>query len=88
MQKPKRAEQEGLRRPQHRYQRELEERQDEYETRTEWHRVYAWGNLANFAKTLRRAARQLEEDQVLGRSRKMSSASRSSTQSLRSTLPA
>ena len=24
----------------------------EYETRTEWHRVYAWGNLANFAKTL------------------------------------
>ena len=26
--------------------------QGEYETRTEWHRVYAWGNLANFAKTL------------------------------------
>jgi single-strand DNA-binding protein len=24
----------------------------EYETRTEWHRVYAWGNLATFAKTL------------------------------------
>ena len=24
----------------------------EYETRTEWHRVYAWGNLSNFAKTL------------------------------------
>jgi len=26
--------------------------QGEYETRTEWHRVYAWGNLATFAKTL------------------------------------
>ena len=26
--------------------------QGEYETRTEWHRVYAWGNLAIFAKTL------------------------------------
>ncbi len=24
----------------------------EYETRTEWHRVYAWSNLSNFAKTL------------------------------------
>lgn len=24
----------------------------EYDTRTEWHRVYAWGNLATFAKTL------------------------------------
>jgi single-strand DNA-binding protein len=24
----------------------------EYETRTEWHRVYAWGNLSNFAKAL------------------------------------
>src|ERR1700683_4569385 len=24
----------------------------EYETRTEWHRVYAWGNLSKFAKTL------------------------------------
>ena len=24
----------------------------EYETRTEWHRVYVYGNLANFAKTL------------------------------------
>ena len=26
----------------------------EYETRTEWHRVYAWSNLANFAKTLQK----------------------------------
>jgi single-strand DNA-binding protein len=26
----------------------------EYETPTEWHRVYAWGNLANFAKTLQK----------------------------------
>ena len=26
----------------------------EYETRTEWHRVYAWGNLSNFAKTLQK----------------------------------
>jgi single-strand DNA-binding protein len=24
----------------------------DYETRTEWHRVYAWSNLSNFAKTL------------------------------------
>jgi single-strand DNA-binding protein len=24
----------------------------DYETRTEWHRVYAWGNLSNFAKNL------------------------------------
>ena len=24
----------------------------EYETRTEWHRVYAWKNLAKFARTL------------------------------------
>jgi single-strand DNA-binding protein len=26
--------------------------QGECETRTEWHRVYAWGNLATIAKTL------------------------------------
>jgi single-strand DNA-binding protein len=26
----------------------------EYDTRTEWHRVYAWGNLTNFAKTLQK----------------------------------
>jgi single-strand DNA-binding protein len=26
----------------------------EYETRTEWHRVYAWRNLAKFARTLRK----------------------------------
>ena len=25
----------------------------DYETRTEWHRVYAWRNLSKFAKTLR-----------------------------------
>jgi len=24
----------------------------EYETRTEWHRVFAWSNLSKFAKTL------------------------------------
>ena len=28
--------------------------QGEYETRTEWHRVYVYGNLANFAKTLQK----------------------------------
>ena len=28
--------------------------QGEYETRTEWHRIYAWGNLANFAKSLQK----------------------------------
>jgi single-strand DNA-binding protein len=26
----------------------------DYETRTEWHRVYAWGNLSKFAKTLQK----------------------------------
>ena len=26
----------------------------EYETRTEWHRVYAWRNLSKFAKTLQK----------------------------------
>jgi single-strand DNA-binding protein len=26
----------------------------ECETRTEWHRGYAWGNLSNFAKTLQK----------------------------------
>jgi single-strand DNA-binding protein len=26
----------------------------EYETRTEWHRVYAWRNLSKFARTLQK----------------------------------
>ena len=26
----------------------------DYETRTEWHRVYAWRNLSQFAKTLQK----------------------------------
>jgi single stranded DNA-binding protein len=26
----------------------------DYETRTEWHRVYAWSNLSRFAKTLQK----------------------------------
>jgi len=26
----------------------------DYETRTEWHRVYAWNNLSKFAKTLQK----------------------------------
>ena len=26
----------------------------EYETRTEWHRVYAWSNLSNFARNLQK----------------------------------
>ena len=26
----------------------------EYETRTEWHRVYAWSNLSRFARTLQK----------------------------------
>jgi single-strand DNA-binding protein len=26
----------------------------EYETRTEWHRVFAWSNLTRFAKTLQK----------------------------------
>ena len=28
--------------------------QGEYESRTEWHRVYAWRNLSRFAKTLKK----------------------------------
>lgn len=27
----------------------------DYETRTEWHRIYAWSNLSKFARTLQRA---------------------------------
>lgn len=44
----------------------------DYETRTEWHRVYAWSNLSNFAKTLQKGQlitlegklkyREIEED--------------------------
>ena len=44
----------------------------DYETRTEWHRVYAWSNLSNFAKTLEKGQlvsvegkikyREVEED--------------------------
>ena len=26
----------------------------DYENRTDWHRVYAWSNLSNFAKTLQK----------------------------------
>jgi single-strand DNA-binding protein len=26
----------------------------DYDSRTEWHRVYAWGTLVNFAKTLQK----------------------------------
>ena len=26
----------------------------DYETRTEWHRIYAWRNLSKFAKTLQK----------------------------------
>jgi single-strand DNA-binding protein len=26
----------------------------DYETRTEWHRAYAWGNLSKFARTLQK----------------------------------
>jgi single-strand DNA-binding protein len=26
----------------------------DYETRTEWHRIFAWSNLAKFAKTLQK----------------------------------
>jgi single-strand DNA-binding protein len=44
----------------------------EYETRTEWHRVYAWNNLSKFARTLQKGQlitlegklkyREVEED--------------------------
>lgn len=32
----------------------IEARHPDYETRTEWHRVYAWSNLAKFAKTVQK----------------------------------
>jgi single stranded DNA-binding protein len=31
----------------------------EYETRTEWHRIFAWSNLSKFAKTLQRGSSSL-----------------------------
>jgi single-strand DNA-binding protein len=44
----------------------------EYETRSEWHRVYAWSNLSRFARTLQKGQlvtlegrlkyREIEED--------------------------
>jgi hypothetical protein len=40
-----------------RYQRELErERQHEYKTRTEWHRVICWNKLADWAGNLQKGA--------------------------------
>ena len=63
--------------------------QGEYETRTEWHRVYAWGNLATFAKTLLKGQLVSLEGKIsIARSKKPSRASRSSTPSPRSTLRA
>ena len=39
----------------------------DYETRTEWHRVYAWRNLSKFAKTLQKGQLIREvEDEVQG----------------------
>jgi hypothetical protein len=43
-----------VRRAQYRNPGKLEERQGYYETRTEWHRVYAWRSLSKFATTLQK----------------------------------
>jgi hypothetical protein len=60
-----------------------------YDTRTRWHRVYAWGNLTNFAKTLQKGQLvSLEGGSSIARSSRMSRVRRSSTPSQRSTLPA
>jgi single-strand DNA-binding protein len=36
----------------------------DYETRTEWHRVFAWRNLSKFAKTLQKGQLVTLEDRV------------------------
>ena len=36
----------------------------EYDTRTEWHRVYAWGTLVNYAKTLQKGQLVNLEDKI------------------------
>jgi hypothetical protein len=46
------AEQQRLRHPQHRHPAELENDKSDSDNRTEWHRLYAWSDLSNFAKTL------------------------------------
>jgi single-strand DNA-binding protein len=38
--------------------------QGEYESRTEWHRVYAWRNPSRFAKTLQKGHLISVDDQV------------------------
>jgi single-strand DNA-binding protein len=61
----------------------------EYETRTEWHRVFAWSNLSKFAKTLRRGSSSpLKVLCGIARLRKMSRAPSSNTGSPKSTPPA
>ena len=61
----------------------------EYDTRTEWHRVYAWGTLANFAKTLQKGQLINLEGKIKYRTvEKMSRVRRSSTPSRRSKLRA
>ena len=57
----------------------------EYETRTEWHRVYAWSNLSTFAKTLQKGQLvTLEGTRVIARLRMTSRALDSSTGSPKS----
>ena len=37
---------------------------DEYQSRTEWHRVYGWGNLSRFAKTLQKGEHVFIEGEI------------------------
>ena len=58
----------------------------EYETRTEWHRVYAWRNLSKFAKTLQKGSSSPWKAPCgIARSKTKLRAPRSSTGSPRST---
>jgi hypothetical protein len=43
-----------VRRPQHRNPGSWKNDKGEYETRTEWHRVFSWRNLSKFAKTIQK----------------------------------
>ena len=57
----------------------------DYETRTEWHRVYAWSNLSKFARTLQKGQLITSKGHSgIARSPKTSKGSRSSTASLKS----
>ena len=61
----------------------------EYETRTEWHRVFAWRNLSKFAKTLQKGSSSpLKAPCGIARSRMRLRAQRSNTALPKSMPPA